>query len=284
MAREYTMTQYNDANPEETREWLDALRSVIAEEGAERAHYLIARLSEKATRIDPNSRHASVNTPYRNTISPSNEERMPGDMFMDRKIRGIIRWNALAMVMRANKRNSNLGGHISTFSSAATLYDVGFNYFFQGPSDDNEGDLIYFQGHSSPGIYARSYLEGRLSEQQMDQLEALLQQSDNDLYSWITGKTPVPAALDLDLEPAVDGAEHTRGGLPRAVGHAGSWKEGPMVGTADLGHKGSYQSTPITLVHQGQVSRHAHFNQEVVVVGDHHQGSLEGGQGLGHDA
>ena len=162
------MTQYNDANPEETREWLDALRSVIAEEGAERAHYLIARLSEKATRIDPNSRHASVNTPYRNTISPSNEERMPGDMFMDRKIRGIIRWNALAMVMRANKRNSNLGGHISTFSSAATLYDVGFNYFFQGPSDDNEGDLIYFQGHSSPGIYARSYLEGRISEQQMD--------------------------------------------------------------------------------------------------------------------
>ena len=162
------MTQYNDANPEETREWLDALRSVIAEEGAERAHYLIARLSEKATRIDPNSRHASGNTPYRNTISPSNEERMPGDMFMDRKIRGIIRWNALAMVMRANKRNSNLGGHISTFSSAATLYDVGFNYFFQGPSDDNEGDLIYFQGHSSPGIYARSYLEGRISEQQMD--------------------------------------------------------------------------------------------------------------------
>ena len=162
------MTQYNDANPEETREWLDALRSVIAEEGAERAHYLIARLSEKATRIDPNSRHASVNAPYRNTISPSNEERMPGDMFMDRKIRGIIRWNALAMVMRANKRNSNLGGHISTFSSAATLYDVGFNYFFQGPSDDNEGDLIYFQGHSSPGIYARSYLEGRISEQQMD--------------------------------------------------------------------------------------------------------------------
>ncbi|HIL62564.1 MAG TPA: pyruvate dehydrogenase (acetyl-transferring), homodimeric type, partial [Porticoccaceae bacterium] len=162
------MTQYNDANPEETREWLDALRSVIAEEGAERAHYLIARLSEKATRTDPNSRHASVNTPYRNTISSSNEERMPGDMFMDRKIRGIIRWNALAMVMRANKHNPNLGGHISTFSSAATLYDVGFNYFFQGPSDESEGDLIYFQGHSSPGIYARSYLEGRISEQQMD--------------------------------------------------------------------------------------------------------------------
>lgn len=168
MAREYSMTQYNDANPEETREWLDALRSVIAEEGAERAHYLIARLSEKATRTDPNSRHASVNTPYRNTISSSNEERMPGDMFMDRKIRGIIRWNALAMVMRANKHNPNLGGHISTFSSAATLYDVGFNYFFQGPSDESEGDLIYFQGHSSPGIYARSYLEGRISEQQMD--------------------------------------------------------------------------------------------------------------------
>jgi pyruvate dehydrogenase E1 component len=162
------MTQHKDANPEETREWLDALRSVIEVEGTDRAHYLISRLSEKATRTDPNSRQAAVNTPYRNTIASSNEDRMPGDMFMDRKIRGIIRWNALAMVMRANKDNPNLGGHISTFSSAATLYDVGFNYFFQGPSEEREGDLIYFQGHSSPGIYARSYLEGRISEQQMD--------------------------------------------------------------------------------------------------------------------
>lgn len=162
------MSQHNDANPEETKEWMDALRSVIAEEGIERAHYLLGRLSEKATRTDHNLAYTSVHTPYRNTIRSSHEERMPGDMFMDRKIRGIIRWNALAMVMRANLRNPNLGGHISTFSSAATLYDVGFNYFFQGPNDKHEGDLIYFQGHSSPGIYARSYLEGRISEEQLD--------------------------------------------------------------------------------------------------------------------
>jgi len=162
------MTQRNDGNPEETREWLDALNSVIEVEGIERAHYILGRLSEKATRSGGYTPSSTVNTSYRNTISPLNEERMPGDMFMERQIRGIIRWNALAMVMRANKHNPDLGGHISTFSSAATLYDVGFNYFFRGPNDQDEGDLVYFQGHSSPGIYARSYLEGRISEEQLD--------------------------------------------------------------------------------------------------------------------
>ena len=163
------MSQKNlDNNPEETKEWLDAIRSVIQEEGVERANYLLSRLAEKATRTGQHLPYASVNTPYRNTITPLNEERMPGDMFMERQIRGIIRWNALAMVMRANKKNPDLGGHISTFSSAATLYDVGFNYFFNGSTKEHEGDLIYFQGHCAPGIYARSYLEGRISEEQMD--------------------------------------------------------------------------------------------------------------------
>ncbi len=162
------MTQQNDGNPEETKEWLDALESVIGEEGIDRAQYLLNRLSDKANMEGLVSSTGSVNTPYRNTISPSNEDRMPGDMFMEREIRGIIRWNALAMVMRANKRDPSIGGHISTFSSAATLYDVGFNYFFRGPNDENEGDLIYFQGHSSPGIYARSYLERRMDEEQLD--------------------------------------------------------------------------------------------------------------------
>ncbi len=162
------MTQQNDENPEETREWLDALESVIAEEGIDRGQYLLNRLSDKATTEGLVSSIASVNTPYRNTISPLNEDRMPGDMFMEREIRGIIRWNALAMVMRANERDPDLGGHISTFSSAATLYDVGFNYFFRGPNEESEGDLIYFQGHSSPGIYARSYLERRMDEAQLD--------------------------------------------------------------------------------------------------------------------
>ena len=162
------MTQHNDANPEETKEWLEALRSVMREEGAERAHFLLSRLSSDTKRINSNIPSTALSTPYSNTISPSNEERMPGDMFMERQIRGIVRWNAMAMVMRANLRNSSIGGHISTFASSATLYDVGFNYFFRGPNDQHEGDLIYYQGHSSPGIYARSFLEGRLDEAQLD--------------------------------------------------------------------------------------------------------------------
>ena len=158
----------DDANPEETKEWLEALKSVIDVEGIERAHYLIGRLQNNAIRDGHYLSAAAVNTPYCNTIPPQNEERMPGDMFMERQIRGYVRWNALAMVMRANKRNPNLGGHLSTFASAATLYDVGFNYFFRGPDNDDEGDLIYYQGHSSPGIYARSYVEGRIGEEQLD--------------------------------------------------------------------------------------------------------------------
>ncbi|MES3007838.1 MAG: pyruvate dehydrogenase (acetyl-transferring), homodimeric type [Pseudomonadota bacterium] len=157
-----------DTNPAETKEWLDALGSVIDEEGAERAHFLLGRLSEEATRTQ-SLPYSTVTTPYRNTIPTREEEKMPGDMFMERQIRGIIRWNALAMVMRAGKKpGADLGGHISTFSSAATLYDVGFNYFFRGASEGHGGDLIYFQGHSSPGIYSRSFVEGRLSAEQLD--------------------------------------------------------------------------------------------------------------------
>ena len=164
------MSQYKeDLNPTETKEWLDALGSVIDQEGPERAHFLLGRLSEEATRNTLTLPYSAVTTPYRNTISAREEERMPGDMYMERQIRGIVRWNALAMVMRAGKKpGADLGGHISTFSSAATLYDVGFNYFFRGPSENHGGDLIYFQGHSSPGIYSRSFLEGRLTEEQLD--------------------------------------------------------------------------------------------------------------------
>jgi pyruvate dehydrogenase E1 component len=162
------MSKKDDQNPEETREWLDAMYSVIEEEGIDRAQFLLSSLSNRARIIGSTEGSNSVSTPYCNTISPSVEDRMPGDMFMEREIRGIVRWNAMAMVMRANLRDPSIGGHISTFSSAATLYDVGFNYFFRGPNNDDEGDLIYFQGHSSPGIYARSYLEGRISEEQLD--------------------------------------------------------------------------------------------------------------------
>ena len=118
------MNQQNDNDPQETQEWLDALNSVIDAEGIERAHYLIEQLNNSAIRTGKFVPITSVTTPYCNTIAPQNEERMPGDMFMERQIRGIIRWNAMAMVMRANMRDPSIGGHISTFASSATLYDV----------------------------------------------------------------------------------------------------------------------------------------------------------------
>jgi len=110
----------------------------------------------------------AITSPFRNTISPTEEKSMPGDLFMERKIRSLVRWNALAMVMRANDNDEGLGGHISSFSSSATLYDIGFNYFFRGIEDGHKGDLVFYQGHSAPGMYARSYLEGRISEDQLD--------------------------------------------------------------------------------------------------------------------
>ena len=156
-----------DTDPVETREWLDALASVLERSGPERAGFLLDRLSSRLTRAGLPLPHA-ITTPYRNTIPSTEEAFMPGDLFMERRIRSLIRWNALAMVVRANRGDGDLGGHISTFASAATLYDVGFNYFFRGPTDAHAGDLIYFQGHSAPGIYARSYLEGRLDEARLD--------------------------------------------------------------------------------------------------------------------
>ncbi len=158
---------YQDEDPVETSEWLDALESLIEQEGVERAKYILERLSERASR-DGTELPYSITTPFRNSIPVTQEARMPGDLFMERRIRSLIRWNAMAMVLRANQRPGELGGHISSFSSAATLYDVGFNYFFHGGDDKRESDLVYFQGHSAPGIYARSYLEGRFDEGQLD--------------------------------------------------------------------------------------------------------------------
>src|SRR5690554_4058157 len=158
---------YRDDDPIETTEWLDALESLIENEGVERAKFILERLSERASR-DGTELPYSITTPFRNTIPVTQEARMPGDLFMERRIRSLIRWNAMAMVVRANKRPGDLGGHISTFSSAATLYDVGFNYFFHGGNEERAADLVYFQGHASPGIYARSFLEGRFTEAQLD--------------------------------------------------------------------------------------------------------------------
>lgn len=157
----------NDIDPVETREWLDALESVINNEGEERASYLIRKLMDKANTTGLQL-PAAITTPFCNTIPPTREKRMPGDLFMERKLRSIVRWNALAMVMRGNKREDGIGGHIASFASSATLYDVGFNYFFRGWDNGNLGDLIFFQGHCAPGIYARSFLEGRFNEEDLD--------------------------------------------------------------------------------------------------------------------
>ncbi len=157
----------HDIDPIETQEWLEALDSVREQEGEDRAHFLLTQLVQHA-RAKGTQLPYTITTPYRNTIPLDKEAQIPGDRFMERRIRSMIRWNALAMVMRANRKDSTLGGHISTFASIATLYDIGYNYFFHGQDENRESDLIYFQGHSSPGNYARAFLEGRLSETQLN--------------------------------------------------------------------------------------------------------------------
>jgi pyruvate dehydrogenase E1 component len=156
----------NDPDELETREWLDALEAVLEREGPERAHYLLEKLVEKARRSGAYIPF-SATTAYINTIPPHMEERSPGDHALEDRIRSYCRWNAMVMVARANKNDDELGGHIASFASVGTLFGQGFNHFWHAPSGNHGGDLIYFQGHSSPGIYARALLEGRLSEEQM---------------------------------------------------------------------------------------------------------------------
>ena len=159
--------QAQDADPLETQEWLESMRAVIEREGLERAHFLL-ELMVDFTRRKGGHLPYDATTAYINTIPPGQSEKLPGDYETERRIRALIRWNALAMVLRAAKRGGELGGHIASFASAASLYDVGFNHFFRGPDHEGGGDLVFIQGHSSPGIYARAFLEGRISEKQMD--------------------------------------------------------------------------------------------------------------------
>ena len=156
-----------DIDPIETREWLDSLDAVIVKDGSDRAHYLLKKLIDEAYKEGSNRPLTRI-TPYTNTIPVENEVKSPGDQNIERKIRSLIRWNAAAMVVKANKKNPELGGHIGTFASAATLYDVGMNHFWRAKNNKFGGDLVYFQGHSAPGMYARAYLEGRLNEKQLD--------------------------------------------------------------------------------------------------------------------
>ena len=160
------MADLPDYDPQETQEWLESLQSVLDKEGADRAHFLIDQLIHQA-RLAGDDMPISATTPYLNTIPVDKEDRSAGDFELEHRIRALTRWNAMAIVMNANKESSELGGHIASFASAATLYDVAFNHFFHGKTDDHGGDMVYFQGHSSPGIYARAYIEGRLSEEQL---------------------------------------------------------------------------------------------------------------------
>ena len=156
-----------DVDPAETREWVDALDSVLTFEGADRASFLLDEVISEARRKGAPVSYG-VTTPYLNTIPPSKEDRLgPRELALDRRIRSLIRWNAMAIVLRANAESTELGGHIASFQSMATLYEVGFQHFFHAPTDQHGGDLVFFQGHSSPGIYARSFVEGRLTEGQL---------------------------------------------------------------------------------------------------------------------
>jgi len=151
----------------EIQEWLESLDAVLESSGAEVATEILERLRAHAT-VNGIDLPFTANTPYANTIPHRLEPRYPGDQELERRIKSLVRWNALAMVVRANRVEHNIGGHISTFASAATLYEVGFNHFFRGRTDEFEGDTVYFQGHASPGMYARAFLEGRLSAQQLE--------------------------------------------------------------------------------------------------------------------
>ena len=159
--------QLPDTDPQETQEWLDSLDAVVSAQGEARARFLLSKVLERSRQLGVGT-PASVSTPYINTIPAEQEPWFPGDEDIERRIRAFIRWNAAVMVIRANKTAEGIGGHLSTFASSAAQYEVGFNHFFRGKADGQSGDAVYFQGHAAPGVYARAYLEGRLTEDQLD--------------------------------------------------------------------------------------------------------------------
>jgi len=160
-------TQHQDIDALETREWVDALQSVIEADGSDRARFLLRELADVAREAGAQLPYG-LNTPYVNTIDVEKQPALPADRQLEFKIRSMIRWNAAAMVLRANKISTEYGGHIASFSSAAVLYEIGFNHFWRARSEEHGGDMIYYQGHSAPGMYARAFLEGRLTEEQLD--------------------------------------------------------------------------------------------------------------------
>ncbi|MAJ22930.1 MAG: pyruvate dehydrogenase (acetyl-transferring), homodimeric type [Candidatus Pelagibacter sp. TMED64] len=200
----YPKSKSIDIDPTETREWLDSLESVLKKDGTDRAHYLLKRLSDEAYK-EGSSQPITRITPYINTIPVELETKSPGDQNIERRIRSLIRWNAAAMVVKANKKNPELGGHIGTFASAATLYDVGMNHFWRGKNNKFGGDLVYFQGHSAPGMYARAFLEGRLSATQLGNFR---QEVDSDGLSsyphpWLMPKFWQFPTVSMGLGPVL---------------------------------------------------------------------------------
>ena len=156
----------NDSDPTETAEWLDALELVFRVAGGERAEFILSALDRKAKDLGVVPDVMPVG-PYQNTIPPEKQGPFPGDIDMETRITAIIRWNALAMVMRANASHGELGGHVASYASAAEIFEVGFNHFFRGAGDAHGGDIVFFQPHSAPGVYARAFLEGRLTEERL---------------------------------------------------------------------------------------------------------------------
>jgi pyruvate dehydrogenase E1 component len=175
--------QLPDTDPVETQEWMESLDAVIDAQGKTRARYLLSRLLERA-RANQVSFPATVSTPYVNTIPREQEPWFPGDEYLERRIRACIRWNAAVMVIRANSRAEGIGGHLSTFASSASLYEIGFNHFFRGKDDGQAGDHIYFQGHAAPGVYARAFLEGRLNADDLDHFRREIGRGGRGLSSY----------------------------------------------------------------------------------------------------
>ena len=192
----------DDIDPAETQEWLDSLRAVVKADGSSRAGYLLKKVIDEAYTQGltlPDTR----TTPYINTIPASADIRSPGDQNLERKIRAYIRWNAAAMVVKANKKNPELGGHIGTFASAATLYDVGMNHFWRAKNNKFGGDLVYFQGHSAPGMYARAFLEGRITEKQLDKFRQEVEKGGLSSYPhpWLMPKFWQFPTVSMGLGP-----------------------------------------------------------------------------------
>ena len=201
-----------DLDPQETAEWVESLDQVIDKAGPDRATFLLEHLNERA-RANGAGVPVQLNTPYINTIRPEEEVPYPGDRAMERRIKSLIRWNAMAMVVRQNKYDAGIGGHISTYASLATLLEVGFNHFFHASYGDQPGDLIYFQGHASPGVYARAFLEGRLTEEHLKNFRHELR---DDAGPFLLS-APVADARFLELPHGLDGPGADQRHLPGAL-------------------------------------------------------------------